>query len=242
MSLIKGSPGVLEAALSRYEKSSGLRALVQLVLGFGGSVDTLLVTYLDNIRIRRISTFFEELDKCGLQLSEEQLKNEDLLHAFMISLKAAINARRGDKIRLFARLLSNYARGQMMDDIDEFEESLQVLEDISVREFQVLLILRDFERKPWRKEEQNDLQWCSTFWSEFLKAVEQRIGVPKDELPGFLTRLNRTGLYKTFTGSNWGYGGDRGCTTSNFERLLSAVSQFGGDDYLPMGELADEKL
>lgn len=55
----------------------------------------------------RTKTFFNELRKGNIALTEKIAKSEDFLHKFYISYKAAINTRRREKIKMFGRLLKS---------------------------------------------------------------------------------------------------------------------------------------
>jgi len=61
----------------------------------------------------------------------------------------------------------------------------------------------------------------------FLAAVRQRCFLPNRPLRGtvggLLARLNRTGLYETFTGRFFDYAGGQGTLTPLFDRLLDLL-------------------
>jgi hypothetical protein len=133
---------------------------------------------------------------------------------------------------MFARMLANYDRIVAMGTEDDYEEMLRVLDDMSVREFQLLLLLRDFEERA-KKDQLADadttdaegamLQQASNFWEDFRAAVV-RTGVPMDEVRGMLARLRRTGMYETFAGRA-GNDGEKSHTTALLDCLLVAVAR-----------------
>ena len=97
-------PILVERLATRYEHNPIIRALVQLIpFGFGSAADVALVTTIENIREERAHTFFDELASQDLILTEEQIENEDFLHSYFATTRAALNTRRREKIRLFAR-------------------------------------------------------------------------------------------------------------------------------------------
>jgi len=66
----------------------------------------------------------------------------------MCTFNYAIWERREDKIRLFADLFSNYCQNRCFDaDADIYEEHMNILQDLSYREFQILSILARFEHE-----------------------------------------------------------------------------------------------
>lgn len=213
----------IEQLANRYGHSPVIRALVQLIPFVGSAADAALVTILNNIREERARTFFDELASQDLALTEEQIKSEDFLHAYFATARAALNTRRREKISLFARLFLNYSQGKSFDTVDAYEEALDVLDDLSLQEFKVLLVLDRFEKEHPIQEGHNDLQRAATFWDSFLKAIEAEVGIPASEIPSVLARLNRTGLYLTIIGTYIGYTGDKGFLTPKFAKFLRAL-------------------
>lgn len=185
----------------------------------GGAVDADLATYIENFQRDRLRTFFDELEAAKIPPREDLIRSEDFLHAYFATVRAVLNTRRREKIQLFAKLFSSYVKGEHVKTVDGYEEYLAVLDDLSYREFQVLLILHRCEQKTPRNEGENDFQWASQFWQEFLEEVSRVVGLPQNQIPGMLARLNRTGLYKTLTGIS----GDMGALTPNFQSFILAL-------------------
>ena len=225
------APGQLEEIGKRYEQQPIIRGLVQLIpWGIGSAVDVAIMTVLNNVREDRAHAFFDELAKGRIALTQEQINNEDFLHAYFATVRAALNTRRREKIRLFGQLFTHHCQGAGFTNTDTYEETLAVLDDLTLRELQVLLLLRDFESKNSILPGQNALQRATQFWASFLQRVEVEIGIPKAETPGYLERLNRTGLYQTYVGGAWDYTGDKGYTTPNFEGFLEFLGIQGFED------------
>jgi hypothetical protein len=223
----------LEQLATAYEDQPVIRALIQVALapipyGIGSAIDDALTTALRNMREKRLQTFFDELASGKHKLTEELIKREEFLHAYFATLKAAVNSRRTEKIKLFARLLLNSADSNNVDS-ETYEEFLNILDDLSIRELHILLILKQFEDvhpheivktndddgKPG-----NDLQRANLFWEEFEDTIKQKLNLEQDELRATLTRLNRTGLYETITGTFFGYTGGRGKLTPLFFKFV----------------------
>ena len=212
--------------LSYYENHSVIRGLVQLIpCGIGSAIDTALITKVKNIRQKRLRIFWDELATRNILLTEEMIQNEDFLHAYFATVQAVLRTRHQDKIRLFSRLLVNYTRGNPIDTIDEYEEFLAILNDLSIREFYVLTLLSDYEQKQ-PNIVPTSVQ-ADTFWSRFLEDVENKVGIPQKEMPGFLARLSRTGLYTAFTSGHIGYKGNQGRTTPRLAKFIDAIQSSG---------------
>jgi hypothetical protein len=210
--------------LERYERNPALRGLIQLIpFGIGSGIDVALCTQLENIRNERIKTFFDELGNGSIVISTELLNSEDFLHCYFATVKAALNSRRREKIGMFARLLKSSACDDRFSNTDEYEEYLGILDELSYRELTILFKLYRFEFEHPMKENENDLQRANYFWSEFTREIVEQIGVPSEEIPAVLTRLNRTGCYETFVGAYWDYEGGQGKTTPTFERLKELI-------------------
>lgn len=192
-------------------------------LGIGSALDATLATHLNNLRTRRAAAFFGELERRGCLVPAEWMEKEEVLHAALLALRTALNTHLHEKIEQFARLFDGYARYRIVESVDEYEEMLRVLDDLSMREFNALLILHDLSEKTPRQPNENDLQWVSRFWEDFAKRVEQEVGVPREELGGFLARLNRTGLYQTIVGAFYDYHGDKRTPTPLLSRFLDVL-------------------
>jgi hypothetical protein len=190
-------------------------------------IDTALAVSVERLKQERARAFFDELATKDIDITEEQIQSEDFLHAYFATARAAFNTRRREKIRLFARLFANYAKSGNFDTADAYEEMLAVLDDLGCREFQVLLILHRFETNTPLKEGLNPkvtrVQHASQFWDDFVKAVESEVEIPSLEIPGFLARLTRTGLYQMILENVAGYNSDKGCLTLNFTSFLHAL-------------------
>ena len=57
-----------------------------------------------------------------------------------------------------------------------------------------------------------------------------------------LTRLQRTGLYETFTGASYGYAGGRGKLTPRFEQFVFWRRETDTGDPPAYSELTDEEI
>ncbi len=98
----------LQPVLEKYENNRVIRGLIQLVpFGIGGAIDVVLTKTLENIQEERASAFFDELAKDDAVVDESLLESEDFLHAYFVTAKYALNSRRREKIKMFARLLKS---------------------------------------------------------------------------------------------------------------------------------------
>lgn len=217
------SNSVKENLLARYEGNRVIRGLVQLIpLGVGGAIDVVLTKTLNNIQEERSHTFFDELAKTSKPLEPKMLESEDFLHCYFSTAKYALNSRRREKIQMFAKLLKSSLNGAGPQDVDEYEEFLEILDDLTCRELQALSILDTFSKYP-QESSQNDLQWTNTFWDKFEGRIVSELGVPKDEIRDFMNRISRTACYEMFTGGYWDYTGGKGKLTPIYRRLKQFI-------------------
>lgn len=108
--------------------------------------------------------------------------------------------------------------------IDRYEEHLLLLNEISEREFSLLVLLARHERKYPQEPSENRLQRAMHFWKDFAKDADEELGIDGDALEAMLTRLTRTGMYHEITGGFWDYTGGVGYLTTTFESFLEALS------------------
>ena len=154
--------------LEKYAGSRIVRALIQLIqiplgqfsIGLGGAIDVVLMQTLANIRRDRAKSFFDELDRGNVLIDESLLQSEDFLHCYFATAKYALNSRRREKIQMFARLLKSSLSSDGPQGVDEYEDFLKILDELSYRELQALKILDTFSDRE-RKKDQNEIQWVT---------------------------------------------------------------------------------
>ena len=200
-----------------------IRGLIQLLpCGIGSAIDVVLMKTLENIQRERTMAFFDELAKGDVIVDEELLKSEDFLHAYFATTKYALNTRRREKIEMFARLLKNSLTEEDILNIDEYEDFLKVLDELSYRELLALRIL-DTYSSTTRSEAQNDLQRTSQFWDKFEEDMTNELNIPKDQIANFMDKIARTGCYEMFVGGYTNYTGGKGKLTHMYRRLKKFI-------------------
>jgi hypothetical protein len=180
----------------QYNDKPVVKALVQLITPYVDALDTLLMTHLQSFRDKRIITFFDELAILDIELNPELLVSEDFLHCCFATLKAAINTYQQEKIRKYANLLGAYTMSGNFADVDEYEEYLKILEELSLKEINILDILEAHEAKHPIREGENEGQRVNRFWASFTEILVNELKIPKEEIDARLMRLNRTGCYE----------------------------------------------
>jgi len=209
-----------------YTRSPFWRAVVSAIPWVWGAIDSSAAAKIDRLFAARMRSFFEEIEARQCLLGQEHLDNSDLMHAIMVTVEASQRTRSEDKRRWMADLLANHwGKDPGGPKWDLYEEYLSVLEDLSPREARALAMLRDLEdaHPLGEVESDNELRRAWRFWEEFQNRCCDELGIAADQLAGFLARLNRTGLYRTFTGMYLDYEGDVGGTTGYFDAFIAAL-------------------
>lgn len=220
--LIDSIKKLTDDLVKQYE-SSYVRILVDLLPGIDN-------TFM-HFRAQRLRVYFEELASGTIDLTDDEIQGEDFLHAFFATVRAASRTRQRKKIRLFARLFMNYIRTGKFDEdnTDVFDEVLAILEDLSLREFQMLMILDRFEKTCPLNGDEHPADRVSEYWEEFLGSVESELKIQLNHIPGMLTRLGRTGLYGPLPGTYYGKHGNKGYLTPTFSTFIDALNSDSDD-------------
>jgi len=223
-------PTKIEKLVELYENKPLIKGLIQLISPIA-ALDTILAKRVENIRAERAATLFEEFAKGEKELTEELIRSEDFLHCYFATVKAALNTRRREKIRMFARMLKSAITSCSFSNIDEYDEYLQILDELSFNEIRILATLEKFETQNPAKNGEHPTITAKRFWDKFISALEKSLAMPKNEIGATLFRLNRTGCYETLHGTYgepgmlvaWGMTDGVGILTPKYFRLKKII-------------------
>lgn len=207
-----------------YESSPKVRSLLYLLPSWGVA-NTLLQARANEIQKERLRCFFDELAKGELSLTDALIESEDFLHCYFSTVKAASNSRKREKIEMLAKILKSFSSPKITTNTDEYEELLQVLDIITMREFNALLYLRNHEKENPFKNGDNEVTNCWRYWRNFENQLETDLSIPPNAQSAFLAKIERSGLYLRITGAFLDYSGDMGRTTPLFDRLLEFIDK-----------------
>lgn len=196
---------------------------MQLIPG-GSAIDVGVSYYAKRIEDDRRRIFFDELGNGTIYLNPELIQSDDFLHCYFATCKAAMRSRTEEKIRNCARLLKSALDESTFADTDEYEEYLQILDELTYREFLMLVKLDDYEKKFPIRQDENDIQCLERYWEQYKNDLIEKINIPEEEIDSLMIRLTRTGCYETFTGKTLGETGGKGKVTVVFKRLKKLVS------------------
>jgi hypothetical protein len=175
-------------------------------------------------------------------VTDEQIADDTKLFAAFTVAHTIRRAQTRERIRLFARLHANFLKGTGgVTSSDDFKEFVRLLDDLSEREFTMLLILDDLgknssanysfhARRPGqqhlRSEGLRTVEF-QDFWGRFSAEVVRRFGLPEDEVQNIVQAISRTGLCQILpdlSNSVKGAG-----TTLRFERFVAALRKYDKD-------------
>lgn len=205
-----------------YRRSPVLRMLVALHPALAVADAGIMASYA-YFQNRRLQVFADEFTTLGLTISEEDAMRQEFFDAYTSTAQRVLMESRDAKIRLFARLFGEFVNSGCAAPIDRYEEHLAVLDEISEREFKVLLLLQRHELKCPQKAGENRLQRTRRFWTDFESDAKEELGISSDNLQAVLTRLTRTGMYQEITGGYFDYGGGRGYLTPALADFLDGL-------------------
>ncbi len=213
---------IAQKAVEAYQRSPVLRMLVALDPHLAVAEAGILAMYA-SFQHQRLQVFADEFTTLGLTVSQEDAKSKEFFDAYTSTAQHVLSESRDAKIRLFARLFGEFIKGGCTTPIDRYEEFLLMLDEISEREFKLLLLLGRYEANNPMQQDENRLMRAVRFWANFAIEAQEEFGVAEGNVDAMLGRLARTGMYQEFTGNYADYTGGRGYLTSSFTEFLSAL-------------------
>lgn len=209
-----------ERLAEKYKSKTIIRGLVQLIpFSVGSAAETALLTQATKQRDKRIEQFFLALEENRISISDEIVKSDDFVHKFLVTMGAAARTHRKEKIEVFAKLIANGGGPDTSTDV--YDELLQIVDELSYREFNALSILDRFESENPQEKNENKLQRATKFWKDFQDEVIRTNELGTDEFTAFMSRIARTGCYELITGSFLDYSGGIGYLTPLYHRIKS---------------------
>ncbi len=176
-------------------------------------------TAFDAYRDFRRERFLSELEKNAnnIKINTNIDKNEIIRRTFETA--QLIPKTREEKLKYLARLLQYSISEDEYILADEFDDYLKILDELSVREIQILCIFYDYNEKFIRNEKENDAQYSHKFWNDFISEINGKFSLNNDESSAILQRTSRTGCIEPITGTYYGYKGGEYKITPLFREL-----------------------
>lgn len=224
-----------------YSENPTVRGLVELAkaIPVAGSLlsvfDATVVASLERYREQQFATFLDEISISGLDPNAPipEGKQFEVIRAILITTEAVARSHREEKIRAFARLLvSGLQEPSQISIRDELEDYVNILDEVSWRELQMMAILAGYETSRRTAAERPDNNGICEYWDAFLADLTTRLSIPASEVSGLLARLGRTGLYEVLVIPVYGGGVTVGALTGIYYRLAKTLqpnSRFGSE-------------
>lgn len=236
----------LLAVISEDPVLKGLADIVMTIKGIpcSGAILDIFRGIITTWTQKRNEAFFLELKRDPAMLTEGILNSDAFIHKFLITYKAVMFTYTDEKIKLFARLLLN--GGTDICKVDEYEELLRTLNDLSNREIHILLLFDSYYTKYLQQEVAEDYKpekgvfiggkriasgnvpqnrqeaAFKLFHKQIYEDLENILEVRPEERKDILNRLSRTGLYEVYDYAA-GPNGD-GFLTPLFYKLKAYIS------------------
>lgn len=203
-----------------------LRAIAQF-LPVGATIDILLQDYLTKIQQRRFEDLINQINKGAISIDSYEAQSDEFIHAFVRTAKAASNSFKNEKIELLGNVFVNGYKKNCFQDMDQYEEIISIIEELSIKEFHILIILDEYVSQCERKEDDNDLNWASCYFPKFIERINREMGISEIYLQAILKRIERTGLYAEIVGTYLDYAGGKGYLTPlyyDFKKYITLES------------------
>ena len=171
----------------------------------------------------KLTILLKEIIECKEHITKEQLQNVDAINMFILMMDAVNKATCNEKIRLYGRLYANTCIETENINVNEYEEWLHGLSDLSYREIFILLTLYQYEKNYKSDKSYGDI--CK-YRDEFIEKIGTKFDLSEEDLYSILQGMLRTGFY--YNDSNILAAIDRkykkGHTTSYFEKFAEKIN------------------
>ena len=230
----EGDKAPLERVFEWYEANVpmrlGVAALAVPTMGKAALFDIAITSALAYLRRKRIECFRNQLVVLNFKPTEDEIKSEEFMDAFLATASRIQQTRRDEKIKLLTRLFAGFwATGDYtVDAFEAYEHDLSVLDETDLREISLLSLLASFEEQVPLQKSENLVQRSGRFWDKFLQAASTQLGIDSVEVENYLQRISRTALYQPLNGAYWDYYGGRGYLTPRFYRLRERIGTAPG--------------
>lgn len=209
-----------------YNKQIIIRAGICAIPYVGGSLDILLSSKGQKIVSNRIENFIKEIQAEISSLKVDQINNdyfesEEGFDLIIAAFNSAVRTRQKVKLNLFAQVIRSVITKDKEFDEDEPELFLKLIEELTVKEFRVAMLLYAL-RETLKDDPENEslINKQNDMTNDALILSQQNPEFEYEELVSILVRLERTGLVKEMVGSFIGYGGGKYLVNQLFIRFV----------------------
>ncbi|MBS2099135.1 hypothetical protein [Carboxylicivirga linearis] len=219
---------IVEDLAKEFGENKYIQGLIQLVsvggIPFGPAISASVVTAYNNYLSQKMRIFFKELNSGDIILNEDVIYNNDFLHAYFSTLNYVVNTRTDKRIIHFAKLLKSLYSHDL--SIENHEEYSKILDEITDREFAMLVIKKEFEHSYGIMDnDKNEAQMTQSYWDVYVKSLFHHIDIHPDDVDSLHSRVQRTGCYLKFNGFFEDSPNQHGNTTAIFKEICNIVEE-----------------
>lgn len=179
----------------------GLSSLLGLIPGAGSFINDEISKAINEFQLKKRNELLDVILSGNYEITSNLVKDEEFIINFCKTCEAVNRLATNDKVKYFGNLIRNsYLTDEKIEN-DEFEEYIHILEDISYREINYLVFLKENEDK--MKKEKKILKW-----HEFVKAFNEKFNIPRANIYNIFYRLKRTGFVDENLGVSGSISGD----------------------------------
>ncbi|NAS19572.1 hypothetical protein GND98_017360 [Clostridium butyricum] len=161
---------------------SSLLGLIPIIGDFVDSeVDKKFTEFQNEKREKLIEVILSDSER----ITKEMVQDVEFIINFSKALEAVNKLATNDKVKYFANLIRNSYLCDEQIENDVFEEYLNILNELSFREINYLLFLRDNQIGNGKK---------GVKWIDFIKRFEEKFNISKKNVYNIYYRLKRTGF------------------------------------------------
>ncbi len=216
-------PDVPDSLAEPLERSPITRALFGILVPHA---DAVIEAIVGRFRRRRLSEWAAELND-DPDLTDEQMTSDDNLFAAFAVAGCVSRVHSRERVSYFARLYANFVAGRGIT-ASEFAEFLHLLENLSDREFYVLLHLREMSRAVAAGVgglgSNMLLYQCQDGWRRLRTRLASELGISEDQVNSIAQGLTRTGFCRVLPDRSGAAAA--ACTTAHFERFVESLMKY----------------
>jgi hypothetical protein len=223
----------MKKLMKLYEKPL-IKSLIDLIPYAGSSINTLISSAVEKYKTERLTVFYDELANGKIELTDDIVQKEDFLHCYFSTIEAVLKTKRREKIEYFGRLFNRAITTDIIEDTDQYEDYLNMLDELTYYEIEVLLKLHrleETESKTFKRDPNTitnsdlyyDIKRNEVMFGHF-KDINDKLGISKDNFTFLCIKAERTGavLYFRPRGSMDG-NPIYAVLTKNFKDLLKLI-------------------
>ena len=208
---------------------SGMRelafALSKSIPVLGTVFDETVLGILENHQKAKQQQLLEAIIHNADLLSSQRVHAIPFLMEFARTQQAVLRLANEKKVQFICNLFVNYFVKEEHEDVDEYDEFLLHLEQLSYRELDLLVHLYEYQREEAKRQNMEELTTSAEVFEKLRIYAEKEYGLSRGELIGLMTSVTKSGFCKEETGAFLNNTGGKFMVTGYFEKFLRYVRE-----------------